>query len=144
MLVEEDAAAMAELLLARLVAQVGKVGLLVRREKLEIEQAQELAVDAARGGQKDRQEPAAKPLDILTLVGHTMRKVQRLNVCGRKLLGHPNDCSSLSGLACSATFHHTPVSPSVCTEAGCRLTLFAPGPACLFPLAFHADAWQLP
>ena len=30
-------------------------------------------------------EPAAKPLDILTLVGHTMRKVQRLNVCGRKL-----------------------------------------------------------
>ena len=85
MLVEEDAAAMAELLLARLVAQVGKVGLLVRREKLEIEQAQELAVDAARGGQKDRQEPAAKPLDILTLVGHTMRKVQRQNVCGRKL-----------------------------------------------------------
>ena len=31
-------------------------------------------------------EPAAtsKPLDIVTLVGHTMRKVQRLNVCGRK------------------------------------------------------------
>ena len=32
------------------------------------------------------------------------------------------------GLACSATFHHTPVGPSVCTEAGCRLTLFTPGP----------------
>ena len=30
-------------------------------------------------------EPAAKPLDIPALVGHTMRKVQRLNVCGRKL-----------------------------------------------------------
>ena len=30
-------------------------------------------------------EPAAKPLDILTLVGQTMRKVQRLNICGRKL-----------------------------------------------------------
>ena len=30
-------------------------------------------------------EPAATPLDIPTLVGHTMRKVQRLNVGGRKL-----------------------------------------------------------
>ena len=30
-------------------------------------------------------EPAATPLDIPTLVGHTMRKVQRLNVRGRKL-----------------------------------------------------------
>ena len=30
---------------------------------------------------------AAKPLDILTLVGHTMRKVQRLNVCGAGEIG---------------------------------------------------------
>lgn len=33
-------------------------------------------------------------------------------------------------------FHHTPVGPSVCTEAGCRPALFAPGPACLFPLDY--------
>ena len=33
-------------------------------------------------------------------------------------------------------FRRTPVGPSVCTEAGCRLTLFAPGPACLFPLDY--------
>ena len=33
-------------------------------------------------------------------------------------------------------FHHTPVGPSVCTEAGCRPALFTPGPACLFPLDY--------
>jgi len=69
MLVEEDAAAMAELLLTRLVAQVDKVvdGLLFRQE---IEQAQELphGVDAARGSQTDRQQRNLAVLDIIAAI----------------------------------------------------------------------------
>ena len=49
---------------------------------------------------------------------------------------HPAWFPPKRGSACSATLHHTPVGPSVCTEAGCRLTLFTPGPACLFPLDY--------
>jgi hypothetical protein len=68
-LVEEDAAAMAELLLTRLVAQVDKVvdGLLFRQE---IEQAQELphGVDAARGSQTDRQQRNLAVLDIIAAI----------------------------------------------------------------------------
>jgi len=43
---------------------------------------------------------------------------------------HPAWFPPKRGLACiaSATLHHTTVGPSVCTEAGCRLTLFTPGP----------------
>ena len=54
---------MAELLFARLVVRVGKVvdGLLVRQE---IEQTQELAVDAARGSQTDRQERTGVMLGV--------------------------------------------------------------------------------
>ena len=50
---------MAELLFARLVVWVGKVvdGLLVRQE---IEQTQELAMDAARGSQTGRQERTSR------------------------------------------------------------------------------------
>ena len=39
---------------------------------------------------------------------------------------HPAWFPPKRGLACSATLHHTPVGPSVCTEAGCRLTLLVP------------------
>jgi hypothetical protein len=39
---------------------------------------------------------------------------------------HPASFPPKRGLACSATLHHTPVGPSVCTEAGCRLTLLVP------------------
>ena len=49
---------------------------------------------------------------------------------------HPAWFPPKRGLACSATLHHTPVGPSVCTEAGCRLTLFTSGPACMLPLDY--------
>ena len=53
------------------------------------------------------------------------------------LLPHPAWFPPKRGLACSATFHRTSVGPSVYPEAGCRLTLLAPGPACLFPSRLH-------
>ena len=49
---------------------------------------------------------------------------------------HPAWFPPKRGLACSAALHYTPVGPSVCTEAGCRLTLFTSGPACMLPLDY--------
>jgi len=54
---------------------------------------------------------------------------------------HPGPCLVSSqagfGMQCYSTvLSTTPVGLSVYTEAGCRLTLFAPVPACLFPLDY--------